>query len=77
VLFISNAFVPLDAMPAWMAAIARVNPLSYAITSLRILVLDGWTAELPVTLAVLAASAAALLAFGTWEFRRHTGGRVG
>jgi ABC-2 type transport system permease protein len=77
VLFISNAFVPLDAMPAWMAAIARVNPLSWAIASMRIVVLDGWTAELPVALGVLATAAAALLACGTWEFRRHTGGRVG
>ena len=76
-LFISNAFVPFDAMPAWMAPIARLNPLSYAIESMRILVLEGWTAELPVTLAVLAASAMALLACGTYEFRRHTGGRVG
>ena len=76
-LFISNAFVPFDAMPGWMAAIARLNPLSYAIGTMRILVLDGWTKELPVTLGVLAASAAALLACGTYEFRRHTGGRVG
>src|SRR5690349_9874413 len=69
--------VPFDAMPGWMAAIARLNPLSYAIASMRILVLDGWTAELPIALGVLAASAAALLACGTYEFRRHTGGRVG
>lgn len=75
-LFISNAFVPFDAMPGWMAVIARVNPLSYAIASMRILVVDGWTAELPVALGVLAASAVVLLACGTWEFRRHTGGRV-
>jgi hypothetical protein len=34
-----------------------------------------WTAELPVTLAVLEA-AVLLLGFGTREFRRHTGGRI-
>ena len=44
---------------------------------MRILVLDGWTAELPVTLGILAVSAVVLLACGTHEFRRHTGGRVG
>jgi len=77
VLFISNAFVPFDAMPGWMAPLARLNPLSYAIASMRILVLDGWTAQLPVALGVLAVSAAVLLACGTYEFRRHTGGRVG
>jgi len=77
ILFISNAFVPIEAMPAWMAPIARLNPLSYAIASMRILVLQGWTRELPLTLAVLALSAVVLLACGTYEFRRHTGGRVG
>jgi len=77
ILFISNAFVPIEAMPAWMAPIARLNPLSYAIASMRILVLEGWTRQLPLTLAVLALSAVALLACGTYEFRRHTGGRVG
>jgi ABC-2 type transport system permease protein len=76
-LFISNAFVPFDAMPGWMAVLARFNPLSYAISSMRILVLEGWTVELLRALGVLAACAAVLLAWGTWEFRRHTGGRVG
>ena len=38
---------------------------------------EGWTRQLPLTLAVLALSAVALLACGTYEFRRHTGGRVG
>jgi ABC-2 type transport system permease protein len=76
-LFISNAFVPFDAMPGWMAVLARLNPLSYAISSMRILVLEGWTVELLGALGVLAACAAVLLAWGTWEFRRHTGGRVG
>ncbi len=76
-LFISNAFVPFDAMPRWMAALARLNPLSYAIASMRILVLEGWSTELIGSLGVLTVCAAVLLACGTWEFRRHTGGRVG
>jgi ABC-2 type transport system permease protein len=76
-LFISNAFVPFEAMPGWMAVLARLNPLSCAIESMRILVLQGFTAELAGTLGILAASAAVLLACGTWEFQRHTGGRVG
>jgi ABC-2 type transport system permease protein len=64
-------------MPGWMAALARLNPLSYAIGSMRILVLEGWTVELLRALGVLAVCAAVLLALGTWEFRRHTGARVG
>lgn len=76
VLFLSNAFVPLDAMPGWMAAFARVNPLTYAIGAMRTLVLDGWTVGVAGNLAVLAAFAGACLAAGTWQFNRLTGGRV-
>ncbi|MEO6397745.1 MAG: ABC transporter permease [Tepidiformaceae bacterium] len=75
-LFMSNAFVPLNAMPQWMEVIARFNPLTYAITSMRTLVLDGWASSLLAPVAVLAVVAAAFLAIGTFEFRRLTGERV-
>ncbi|GAA0389277.1 ATP-binding cassette domain-containing protein [Streptomyces luteireticuli] len=52
-LFASNAFVALDAMPGWLAAVARFNPLTYAIEVIRGLVLDGWRAGLAVPLSVL------------------------
>ena len=75
-LFMSNAFVPLDAMPRWMEIIARLNPLTYAITAMRTLVLDGWEASLGTPFAVLTVVALAFLAIGTMEFRRLTGQRV-
>jgi ABC-2 type transport system permease protein len=75
-LFLSNAFVPVHAMPNWMEAVARANPLTYAIEAMRILILDGWGRGLVPALAILAAFAASLLALGTYEFRRHTGERV-
>ncbi|MFG1710254.1 ABC transporter permease [Nonomuraea sp. M3C6] len=31
----SNAFVPLTAMPGWMEVVARANPLTYAIEAIR------------------------------------------
>ena len=74
--FMSNAFVPLEAMPAWMEVVARVNPLTYAIEAMRVLVLDGWRAAVAASLAVLTASAAVCLWVGTQQFRRHTGERV-
>ena len=74
--FMSNAFVPVDAMPAWMAAVARLNPLTYAIEAMRILVLDGWRVGVATSLGVLILFAAACLTAGTYEFRRHTGQRV-
>ena len=43
--FLSSAFVPLDAMPAWMRLAARVNPMTYAIDAMRSLILTGWDAH--------------------------------
>jgi ABC-2 type transport system permease protein len=74
--FMSNAFVPVDAMPTWMAVVARLNPLTYAIEAMRILVLEGWTVGVATSIGVLILFAAACLAVGTYEFRRHTGQRV-
>jgi ABC-2 type transport system permease protein len=53
-LFMSNAFVPLDAMPGWMEAVARLNPLTYAIEAMRTLVVDGFRPGVWWSLAVLA-----------------------
>jgi ABC-2 type transport system permease protein len=75
-LFMSNAFVPLDAMPRWMEVVARVNPLTYAIEAMRILVLDGWERGLMLSFAVLAVASLACLAVGTWQFGRQTAERV-
>lgn len=75
-LFMSNAFVPLDAMPVWMEVVARLNPLTYAIEVMRTLALSGWEARIASSLAVLAAAGAICLALGTWQFRKQTGGRV-
>lgn len=75
-LFMSSAFVPLGAMPAWMEVVARLNPLTYAIEAMRTLVLDGWEPRVAASLAVLALAGAICLAVGTWQFRKQTGERV-
>jgi ABC-2 type transport system permease protein len=75
-LFMSNAFVPLEAMPGWMAVVARINPLTYAIEAMRTLVIDGWEPRVASSLAVLAFAGAIFLALGTWQFRRQTRDRV-
>lgn len=40
-IFMSNALVPLERMPSWLEVVARVNPLTYAITLMRETVLVG------------------------------------
>ena len=75
-LFMSSAFVPLDAMPSWMRVVARINPLTYAIEAMRILVIEGWSGRIVSSLGILTVAAGLCLAVGTREFRRQTGDRV-
>ncbi|WP_433429754.1 ABC transporter permease [Nonomuraea sp. CA-141351] len=75
-LFMSNAFVPLPAMPGWMEVVARANPLTYAIEAMRLLVLRGWGGGVPLSLGALAAASSLLLAVGAWQFTRRTSHRI-
>ena len=58
-LFASSAFVPVDSLPAWLAAIAKVNPLTYGIDAAR-----GLTLGEPHVGATLAALAVSITACG-------------
>lgn len=75
-LFMSNAFLPLESMPGWMEVIARLNPLTYAIDSMRVPIVEGWQVGVLRSLAVLAGFAALCLAVAAYAFRRQTGGRL-
>jgi ABC-2 type transport system permease protein len=46
-IFLSTALVPLSAMPHWMAYLAQLNPMTWAIDAIRPLILTGWTEALP------------------------------
>lgn len=39
--FLSNAFVPVDTLPGWLAAFVKVNPVSLVIKAIRDLMNDG------------------------------------
>lgn len=48
--FLSNAFVPVDSLPGWLAAFVKVNPVSHLVSAARDLANDatvsgevGWT----------------------------------
>jgi ABC-2 type transport system permease protein len=75
-LFISDAFVPLRAMPPLVALLAHLNPLTYAIDAIRILVLDGWSSGLLASLGALALFSLICLVLGVDQFRRQTGERL-
>jgi ABC-2 type transport system permease protein len=42
--FASSAFVPIQSMPGWLQAWAKVNPVSVTVNALRALILGGSTA---------------------------------
>jgi ABC-2 type transport system permease protein len=44
-IFTSNALMPLELMPPWLQWLSRFNPMTYAISNVRKLVLEGvdWT----------------------------------
>lgn len=56
--FLSNAFVPTSTMPAWMGAVAEVNPMAATVAATRGLFgnpgaqADGWLAEHALAVAV-------------------------
>ncbi len=51
-LFASSAYMPVDDLPTWLGAVAKANPLTYAIDTTRALALDlpGAGAVLPALL---------------------------
>ncbi len=71
--FLSSAFVPLESLPAWMRAVALVNPMTYAIDAMRALILTGWN---PQTLATMAAVLVAFDLVMLWLGSRMIGRRL-
>jgi ABC-2 type transport system permease protein len=39
--FLSNAYVPIDTLPTWLARFASINPISHLVTAVRDLVNEG------------------------------------
>jgi ABC-2 type transport system permease protein len=53
-IFLSTALVPMSAMPGWMAALAVLNPMTWAIDAVRPLILQGWSAAVqPLIIVVI------------------------
>jgi ABC-2 type transport system permease protein len=69
-LFLSNAFYPLYAMPLWMRLIAYLNPTTYVVDGLRLTLFGGGELPLALSIAVLTAFAVALQWYGVQSFRK-------
>lgn len=64
-IFTSNAIFPITTMPAWLQRLAILNPLTYAVTPMRIVATQGWIWPLiwpgVIVLAIMAAVSMALV----------------
>lgn len=69
-LFLSNAFYPLDSMPVWMRAVALLNPTTYVVDGLRQTLFGGGSLPLLLSIAVLTLFAVLLQWYGVRSFRQ-------
>ncbi len=74
IFFASNAIYPVDLMPGWLKAIARINPLSYEVDGLRALMLSQGHSSFGLTtdLAVLCFGVFVFVVIATWMYPRLT-----
>ncbi len=65
--FASNAIYPISAMPGWLRAVSRFNPLSYLVDALRALMLAGGQSSfgLGTDMAVLLLATAGIVALAS------------
>jgi len=73
--FLSGALFPLQNLPDWMQAVSKVNPLTYGVDALRIVLLGGpWqpyqVQPLLVDVGIVAGFDLVMIAVGTWAFGR-------
>ncbi len=66
--FASNAIYPISIMPGWLQVAANVNPLSYMVDGLRVLMLSGGTEGVGFDIGVLAVVALLMSILSAWLY---------
>jgi len=69
-LFTSNALFPLGVMPGWLKAIAKVNPITYAVEPMRTLAVTGWSASIFTGIGIILIIDVFVLLWTQWVFKR-------
>src|ERR1700722_16634371 len=70
--FLSNAFVPVNTLPGWLAAFVKVNPVSHLVSATRALANQGIvTREAGWTLLAGLVVIAVFAPLSVWSYRRH------
>ncbi len=71
-LFMSGAFYPVTAMPDWMRALSRLNPLTYAVDAMRYYLAGTSVMDPMLDVAFLAALTGVLLTISAATFKKAT-----
>ncbi len=71
--FASNAIYPIEAMPGWLQVLARVNPLSYMVESLRVLLVTQEYRRLLLDVPVIMFATVVVVFLSARLFRRILG----
>ncbi|HDL86622.1 MAG TPA: ABC transporter [Candidatus Acetothermia bacterium] len=72
-MFASSALFPLKVMPGWLAAVAKFNPVTYAVRPVRELTLYGWNwAKMAPSLGIVVGLAIVFLLIAQFTFQRAT-----
>ena len=66
--FASNAIYPISIMPAWMQVVANINPLSYMVNGLRVLMLTNTFTGIGFDLLVLVLTALVMSIISAWMY---------
>ncbi|MFF4194073.1 ABC transporter permease [Nonomuraea sp. NPDC001831] len=70
--FLSNAFVPVETLPGWLAAFVRVNPVSHLVTATRDLANNALvSSEVAWTLLACAVVMAIFAPLSVRSYKRH------
>jgi ABC-2 type transport system permease protein len=70
--FLSNAFVPVDTLPGWLAAFVKVNPVSHLVSASRDLANDAHvSAQVGWTLVACAVVIAVFAPLSVRAYKRH------
>jgi ABC-2 type transport system permease protein len=68
---LSGVFYPISVLPAWIAPVSRIFPLTYALDGMRLAMLKGATLyEVRLDILVLVGFAVILTPFSFWVFRK-------
>jgi ABC-2 type transport system permease protein len=66
--FASNAIYPISIMPEWLQIVAKLNPLSYMVDGLRVLMLSGTTTGVGFDIGILAVVTLLMSILSAWFY---------